>query len=168
MKYGSSLKVGAAFGLMLAALLLGIRLVSGASVADALPTAAVTAVLGGLFMGLYMRSHNARSSEAISACGRELAAKSTILLEDAAGHYRSGECVAGRLWLTDDGLFFCSQPGSLVSHRLSVPLGEISDLVPMKFAGITNGFSFETENGRESFAVGRASKWIETIGKATD
>ena len=159
MKYGSSLKVGIAFGLMLGLLTLGIRLSSGDTLVQLLPQALATAVFGGLAMGLYMRSHNSRMSAEVAAFGKSLRENEKVLLEDAAGHYRSGECVAGRLWLTETGLYFCSHAGTLNSHTM---------FVPTKIAEITNGFLLETENASECFAISRAAKWIEAIKKVTD
>ncbi|MCI6972964.1 MAG: hypothetical protein MR903_03330 [Clostridiales bacterium] len=168
MKYGSSLKVGIAFGLMLGLLTLGIRLSSGDTLVQLLPQALATAVFGGLAMGLYMRSHNSRMSAEVAAFGKSLRENEKVLLEDAAGHYRSGECVAGRLWLTETGLYFCSHAGTLNSHTMFVPTGEFKSVVPTKIAGITNGFLLETENASECFAISRAAKWIEAIKKVTD
>ncbi len=167
MKYGSSLKVGALFGLMLGALIVAVRLAGGGTFADALPTAAITAVFGGIFMGLYMRAHNRRHSEALDSVGRALAEENTVLLSDAAGHYRGSDCVGGRLWLTDKELYFASFPGEMNSHRLGIPLSDIKTLAITKTAGIRNGFSAETENGTECFAVSRPQKWLEAIAKET-
>ncbi len=162
-KYGSSLKTGAAFGLMLGLMIVGIKAVGGGELAEALPTAAVTAIFGGIFMGLYMRAHNRRHSDALDSVGKTLSERSTILLSDAAGHYRGGECIGGKLWLTDKELHFASFPGEMNSHSLSIPLSDIKSLSPLKTAGIRNGFSAETEEGIERFAVSRSAKWLEAV-----
>lgn len=167
MKYGSSLKVGALFGLMLGAMIVAVRLIGGGTLTDALPTAAVTAVFGGIFMGLYMRAHNRRYSKALESVGKTLEEGGTVLLSDAAGHYRGSDCIGGRLWLTDKELYFASFPGEMNSHRLGIPLADIKTLTLTKTAGIRNGFSAETENGTERFAVSRSQKWLEAIAKET-
>lgn len=167
MKYGSSLKTGAAFGLMLGLMIVGIKAVGGGELSEALPTAVVTAVFGGAFMGLYMRAHNRRHSAALDSVGKALSEQSTILLSDAAGHYRGSDCIGGKLWLTDKELYFASFPGEMNSHRLTIPLSEIKSLAPVKTAGIRNGFSVETENGIERFAVSRSAKWLESAAKET-
>lgn len=166
-KYGSSLKTGAAFGLMLGLMIVGIKVIGGGELSEVLPTAIVTAVFGGAFMGFYMRAHNRRHSDALDSVGKALSEHSTILLSDAAGHYRGSDCIGGKLWLTDKELYFASFPGEMNSHRLSVPLADIKSLTPMKTAGIRNGFSVETENGIERFAVSRSAKWIESARERT-
>lgn len=168
MKYGSSLKAGIAFGLMLGLLRLGMMFLTGEPTVQIVPEVLGITVFGGLAMAVYMRSHNSRMSAGVAAFGKSLRENEKVLLEDAAGHYRSGECVAGRLWLTETGLYFCSHAGTLNSHTLFVPTGEFKSVVPTKIAGITNGFLLETENASECFAISRAAKWIEEIKKVTD
>lgn len=163
MKYGSSLKTGVLFGLMLGLMIVGVRTLSGGSLTDALPTAVITAVFGGAFMGFYMRAHNRRHSDTLDSVGEEIAKTAAVILEDAAGHCRGDECIGGRLWLTEKELYFASFPGSMNSHRLSIPLAEIKAVEALKTAGIRNGFLAETENGTERFAVSRSAKWLEAI-----
>lgn len=165
MKYGSSLKTGIAFGLMLGLMIVGVRTLSGGTLSAALPTAIITAVFGGAFMGFYMRAHNRRQSDALDAVGRELAENARLVLSDAAGHYYGGQCVGGRLWLTDKELYFASFPGEMNSHKTSIALSEIKSIKPLKAAGIRNGISAETEYGEERFAVSRSAKWCEAISK---
>lgn len=165
MKYGSSLKTGVAFGLMLGLMIIGVRTLSGGEFSDAFATAMVTAVFGGAFMGFYMRAHNRRRSDALDSVGKKLEAEAKLLLCDAAGHYYGDQCVGGRLWLTDKELYFASFPGEMNSHRLGIALSDIDAVHPLKALGIRNGFSVETDGVTERFAVSGSAKWCDAIAK---
>jgi hypothetical protein len=95
----------------------------------------------------------------------QLGAGEQILKEGFANHLLNGEGVGGKLWLTDQRLYFKSHVFNYQVHDESYPLRQIINVRPKNtLVVIRNGITISLKDGREElFFVWRRNVWITRI-----
>lgn len=88
-----------------------------------------------------------------------------IIKEGAANHFKGIESVGGRLFLTNQRLYFDSHSLNVQAHKLSIPYSEIKSVRERNtFFIIPNGMCIELQNGKnEKFVLWEREKWIREI-----
>ncbi len=88
-----------------------------------------------------------------------------IIKKGAANHWKGPESVGGKLFLTNQRLYFSSHSLNVQAHTLSIPLENIQKLEKHSSLGIVpNGLSITTtESATEKFVLWGREKWIVNI-----
>jgi len=91
----------------------------------------------------------------------------TIVKQGYANHFKGIESVGGKMFLTNQRLYFKSHSFNIQVHDLSISILEIRSLGKRNTFGIfPNGLFIELKNGKkEIFVVYRRKKWISEIEK---
>ena len=95
----------------------------------------------------------------------ELRNNEKLVKKGAANHFMWIEGVGGKLFLTNQRIFFKSHGLNIQIHELSISLNEIENIEgEYSLWSIPNELIVKTRNGkREKFVVHSRSKWIEKI-----
>lgn len=95
----------------------------------------------------------------------QLQENESIIKEGAANHFKDIESVGGRLFLTNQRLYFNSHSLNVQIHELSIPYSEIRSVGKRNTLFIVpNGMYIELQNGKnEKFVLWGRAKWIQEI-----
>lgn len=95
----------------------------------------------------------------------QLQQNENIIKEGAANHFKGVESVGGKLFLTNQRLFFKSHSINFQPHELSILYKEIKSVGKRNTLLIVpNGMYIELKDGSiENFVVWSRRKWIEEI-----
>lgn len=98
----------------------------------------------------------------------QLAVGETIIKEGPANHFKGAESVGGKLYLTNQRLFFKSHTLNLQVHEESYPLDQIVSTRRRNTLGIVpNGLAVHLKDGREEkFVVWGRGDWMKKIQQA--
>ena len=92
-----------------------------------------------------------------------------ILRKSRANHLKPFEGVGGRLFLTNQRLFFKSHFFNVQTHEESIPLQEIVSIKAKGSDFISGKMKIFLKNGSvEKFHVPKRKKWVNDIGKAIE
>lgn len=85
--------------------------------------------------------------------------------EGAANHFVGIESVGGRLYLTQDTLIFVSHGLNIQTHRMDIPLKDITEINTRNTLGfVPNGLLVHTAlDTQERFVVNKRKTWIAKI-----
>lgn len=88
-----------------------------------------------------------------------------IIKEGVANHFQGIESVGGRLFLTNQRVFFKSHSLNIQTHEQSIPYSEIKSTGKRNTLLIVpNGMYIELLNGNiEKYVLFERSKWIKEI-----
>ncbi len=97
----------------------------------------------------------------------ELRDGEVIIKEQDANHFVSIEAVGGKLFLTNQRLYFKSHILNIQGHELTMELGDIENVEKRNTLLIVpNGISVKLKGGKEeNFVVMGRDSWIEEISK---
>ena len=92
----------------------------------------------------------------------DLQPNETILKDGPANHFKGVEAVGGRLFLTNQRVFFKSHAFNVQNHSLSIPLDSIQSMGKRNtLLLVPNGMYIETVTGeREKFVIWGRGDWI--------
>ena len=98
----------------------------------------------------------------------QLAENETIIKEGPANHFVGMESVGGKLYLTNQRLFFKSHALNVQVHEASYRLDEIVSMKPRNTLGIIpNGMGVLLKSGQEErFVVYRRQDWMAKVTQA--
>lgn len=160
----NSAATGAAFGLFIGIIYVALQYFNGSfNAKTTLLTGLVTAIAAGVLFGLYVHSFAKRQASEFNSVRERLEKEGRVYLDDAANHMYNGEQVGGRLYLTDEGLYFMANPMNVLSHSVKIPFGEMNSVRLMKQMGFVNGIVAETEKNSEYFSVSKPRLWLNEI-----
>ncbi len=93
-----------------------------------------------------------------------------LLREGGSNRWLHGESVGGWIYLTDARMLFVSHKANVQRHKLSIPLREISDVLPARnFGIIPNGLLVRTASGETvKFVVWDRKGWVREIQHAKE
>ena len=155
---------GAAFGLFIAVVYAVLQAVNGSFEAkQTILTAVLTGAVAGLLFGKYIRGFEKRQAEEFASVRERLRSEGEVFLDGAANHLHDGEYTGGWLFLTDEGLYFMSNPMNMAGHSMKIPYGRMENVRLMKQMGFVNGIVVETPNGSEYISVSKPKMWLEAM-----
>ena len=95
----------------------------------------------------------------------DLHSQEEIIHQGGANHFMNGEAVGGKLFLTNQRLYYKSHGLNLQNHDLTMQFSEIKKLELCKTMYIVpNGLKIHLSNGNvEQFVVQKRKKWLELI-----
>lgn len=95
----------------------------------------------------------------------QLQKNESIIKEGGANHFLGIESVGGRLFLTNQRLYFSSHSLNVQTHELSIPYSDIRSVGKRNTLFIfPNGLCIELQNGKnEKFVLWGREKWIQEI-----
>lgn len=166
MRIRNGLVTGLLFGLLIGAIYLVTKGLS-IGLAAAAKEALLTGVLSGLIIGLYVRSFIKRQDAEFEPVKERLISEGSVLAESAAEHSYSGESVVGRLFLTEDRLYFLSRRMDILSHSCTVYTRDIEDVCIMKlFSFLPNGIEIRIKDGTvQRFTLAKPKLWVEKLSR---
>ena len=92
-----------------------------------------------------------------------------VLKQGLANHFRGWIADGGKLYLTDQSLWFKPHWLNLNTDELIIPLSEVIDVSACLTAGIVpNGLRVVTTEGEERFVVNDRQNWVTEIERAID
>lgn len=88
-----------------------------------------------------------------------------IIKEGVANHFKGIESVGGRLFLTNQRIYFISHNLNIQNHELSIPLDQILEVGKRNTLGIVpNGMFINLKTGEsEKFVIWGRNDWISKI-----
>jgi len=90
-----------------------------------------------------------------------------VIKKGPANHFKGMESVGGRLYLTNQRVYFKSHPINVQTHELTIELKDIKTIGKRNTLGIVpNGVFIETQQGNtEKLVVNGRKKWLFEITK---
>jgi len=88
-----------------------------------------------------------------------------IIHEGSANHFKGIESVGGKLYLTNERIYFCSHSLNIQSHELTIEFSNIKSIGKRNtMLIIPNGMYVELHNGKkEKFVIWGRNNWIQKI-----
>jgi hypothetical protein len=166
------LRAGLSFAIGMTVFFIGRKLlITGRHPGYSLIKTIVACLIAGSFAGMlygWLTGFFARPRLVSQTTGVLTGPGEEILFETPANHFKTGEGVGGKLYLTNKQLVFRSHSFNLEKHQLSISLSDIKQLEKYtKLGVVNNGLSVTTSDGRtERFVVKEVQDWVKHLADA--